>query len=340
MRIGVIGAGGWGTALAALLVRAGHTVCLWARKPERCAELQKTGENARYLPGIRLPAELTYSASLAATAGKKELLLLAVPSQAMRAVVSKLAPLTTASASAAPLLVSASKGVEEDTLLTMSGVLREVLGPEVQTRLAILSGPSFAVDVARDLPTAVTVAAATQALARKVQQVFATAQFRVYTTTDVAGVEIGGAAKNVIALAAGVSDGLGYGQSARAALITRGLVEMTRLADRLGGLPQTLSGLSGLGDAVLTCTSTLSRNYRVGARLGKGEPIKDILNSMSSVAEGVPSSRSIFALAQRYGVEMPIIEQIHALLYRHKPAREVVAALLAREVKPEFGNRN
>jgi glycerol-3-phosphate dehydrogenase (NAD(P)+) len=374
MRIGVIGAGGWGTALAALLADAGHAVCLWVRKPELCAELQKTGENTRYLPGIRLPAGLTYSASLAEAAVEKELLVLAVPSQGMRGAVSELVPFVaskvnddkvddddqstrrahrplwdqlskksssfTFPSSAAPVLVSTSKGVEEETLLTMSGVLQEVLGHGVQTRLAVLSGPSFAVDVVRGLPTAVTVAAATQALAQEVQQVFATAQFRVYTTTDVTGVEIGGAAKNVIALAAGVSDGLGYGQSARAALITRGLVEITRLAEWMGGLPQTLSGLSGLGDLVLTCTSTLSRNYRVGVRLGKDEPIRDILNSMTTVAEGVRTTRSIFALAQRYGVEMPIIEQIYALLYHHKSAREVVAALLAREVKPEFGSRN
>lgn len=352
MRIGVIGAGGWGTALAALLTKAGHAVCLWARKPELCAELQKTGENTRYLPGIRLPAGLTASASLAEAAAEKELLVLAVPSQALRGVVSELVPFAFPS-SAAPVLVSTSKGVEEETLLTMSGVLTEVLGPEVHTRLAVLSGPSFAADVVRGLPTAVTVAAAAQALAQAVQQVFATktrrphysqrgredkaslAHFRVYTTTDVIGVEIGGAAKNVIALAAGVSDGLGYGQSARAALITRGLVEITRLAEWMGGLPQTLAGLSGLGDLVLTCTSTLSRNYRVGVRLGKGEPLRNILNNMTTVAEGVRTSRSIFALAQRYGVEMPIVEQVHALLYRHTSAREVVAALLGREMKPE-----
>lgn len=360
MRIGVIGAGGWGTALAALLTNVGHAVCLWTRKPERCTELQKTGENTRYLPGIRLPTGLTFSASLAEAAVEKELLVLAVPSQALRGVVSELAPFVASKVNkvndddqlskkrspftfpspTAPVLVSTSKGVEEDTLLTMSGVLKEVLGPEVQTRLAILSGPSFAADVVRGLPAAVTVAAATQALAQEVQQTFATAQFRVYTTTDVTGVEIGGAAKNVIALAAGVSDGLGYGQSARAALITRGLAEITRLAEWMGGLPQTLSGLSGLGDLILTCTSTLSRNYRVGVRLGKGESIEDILNSMTTVAEGVRTSRSIFALAQRCGVEMPISDQVHALLYHNKSAHEVVAALLGREVKPEFSSRN
>ncbi len=355
MRIGVIGAGGWGTALAALLTKAGHAVCLWVRKPELCTDLQKTGENTRYLPGIRLPAGLTASASLAEAAAEKELLVLAVPSQTLREVVSELVPFA-CPASATPVLVSTSKGVEEETLLTMSGVLKEVVGPEVQARLAVLSGPSFAADVVRGLPTAVTVAAADQALAQEVQQVFATtrrppphsqggreddaalARFRVYTTTDVTGVEIGGAAKNVIALAAGVSDGLGYGQSARAALITRGLVEITRLAEWMGGLPQTLSGLSGLGDLVLTCTSTLSRNYRVGVRLGKGEPIRDILNSMTTVAEGVRTSRSLFALAQRCDVEMPIVEQVHALLYHHQSAREVAAALLGREMKPEIDN--
>ncbi len=356
IRIGVIGAGGWGTALAALLTKAGHAVCLWVRKPELCAELQKTGQNPRYLPGVQLPAGLTSSASLAEVAREKDMLVLAVPAQVLRGVVSELIPFlalevndeeqlgkkrsSSFSSSVAPVLVNTSKGVEEETLLTMSGVLREVLGPGVQARLATLSGPSFAADVVRGLPAAVTVAAANQVLAQEVQQLFATAEFRVYTTTDVTGVEIGGAAKNVIALAAGVSDGLGYGQSARAALITRGLVEITRLAEWMGGLPQTLSGLSGLGDLVLTCTSTLSRNYQVGVRLGKGEPIDNILNSMTTVAEGVRTSRSIFALAQQSGVEMPIIEQVHALLYHHKSAREVVTVLLGREVKPEFSSRN
>lgn len=345
MRIGVIGAGGWGTALAALLAKAGHEVCLWARNPDVCAHLQQHRENRRYLPGIALPEQLTYTASLSSAVAEKALLVLAVPSQALRSVAADLAAClgpsgpsraSNPSRSYWPLLVSTSKGVEEETLQTMSVVLQDVFGATVKKHFAVLSGPSFAADVVKGLPTAVTVAAFDILVAQQVQRVFSTAQFRVYTTTDVVGVEIGGAVKNVIALAAGVSDGLGYSYSARAALITRGLVEITRLANRLGAHPQTLSGLSGMGDLVLTCTSDLSRNYRVGLRLGKGERIQDILAGMATVAEGVHTCRSVFRLAQQCEVEMPIVEQVYALLYADTSPRHVVAALLAREVKPEF----
>ena len=333
MRIGVIGAGGWGTALAALLAKAGHEVCLWARNPDICEQLQYHRENSRYLPGIGLPKQLTYTASLSSVVAEKALLVLAVPSQALRSVATDLAACL---GPFGPLLVSTSKGVEEQTLQTMSAVLEDVFGETVKKHFAVLSGPSFAADVVKGLPTAVTVAAFDTRVAQQVQQVFSTAEFRVYTTTDVIGVEIGGAVKNVIALAAGVSDGLGYSYSARAALITRGLVEIIRLASRLGAQPQTLSGLSGMGDLVLTCTSDLSRNYRVGLRLGKGEPIQDILAGMTTVAEGVRTCRSVFNLAQQWEVEMPIVEQVYALLYANKSPRHVVADLLAREVKPEF----
>ncbi len=335
MRIGVIGAGGWGTALASLLVQSGHDVCLWVRNPALCSELQNKRENTRYLPGSKLPAALIYTTSLAEAIAQKELLVLAVPSQAMRAVVVELVSFLPG---ILPLFVNTGKGVEEDTLLTMSGVLEAVLGPVAKEKLAVLSGPSFAAEVARGLPTAVTVAATVPAVAHTVQGVFSGPQFRVYTTTDVIGVEMGGALKNVIALAAGVSDGLGYGYSARAALITRGLAEMTRLTECMDGLPQTLSGLSGMGDLVLTCTSRLSRNYSVGMRLGEGEQVEAILGRMSMVVEGVRTCRSIFFLAQQLGVEMPIVEQMYALLYTSKSPRHAVADLLAREVKAEFAD--
>ncbi len=335
MRIGVIGAGGWGTALASLLVQSGHDVCLWVRNPALCSEIQNKRENTRYLPGSKLPAALIYTTSLAEAIAQKELLVLAVPSQAMRAVVVELVSLLPG---ILPFFVNTSKGVEEDTLLTMSGVLEAVLGPVAKEKLAVLSGPSFAAEVARGLPTAVTVAATVPAVAHTVQGVFSGPQFRVYTTTDVIGVEMGGALKNVIALAAGVSDGLGYGYSARAALITRGLAEMTRLTECMDGLPQTLSGLSGMGDLVLTCTSRLSRNYSVGMRLGEGEQVEAILGRMSMLVEGVRTCRSIFFLAQQLGVEMPIVEQMYALLYTSKSPRHAVADLLAREVKAEFAD--
>src|SRR5215813_14120375 len=328
MRIAVIGAGGWGTALASLLVSSGHDVCLWVRRTVLCEQLRDKRENSPYLPGISLPEALVYTTSLAEATSQAELLVLAVPSHVMREVALALKPRLERTS----LLVSVSKGIEEETLQTMS----EVLGASLRERLAVFSGPSFAAEVARGLPTAVTVAAQVADVYATVQRVFVSSRFRVYTTADVVGVEIGGAVKNVIAIAAGVSDGLGYGHSARAALITRGLAEIVRLAVRLGAEPQTLSGLSGMGDLVLTCTSDLSRNHGVGVRLGKGETIESVLQGMTMVAEGVRTCRSVFSLARRLSVEMPIVEQVYALLYTGKPPRQVVADLLAREVKPEF----
>ena len=272
MRVAVIGAGGWGTALATLLVTIGHRVCLWVHRPALFAQLLSTRENRVYLPGVPLPERLTYSISFSETVDQADLVVLSVPSHAMRIVVRQLSP----ALSGTPVLVSTTKGIEEETLQTVTSIFRDELPSPLHSHLAVLSGPSFATDVARGLPIAVTVAAERETLAATVQNAFSTAKFRVYTTTDIVGVEVGGAVKNVIAIAAGVSDGLGYGQSARAALITRGLAEITRLAVRMGANQQTLSGLSGMGDLVLTCTSNLSRNYTVGLRFGRGgrrEPI-------------------------------------------------------------------
>lgn len=332
MRIAVIGAGGWGTALATLAVAAGHHVCVWVRRPALCEQLTKEHQNPLYLPGVRLPASLTYTTALTEAVAQAELVVFAVPSHALRGVARALAPLLIGT----PLFVSATKGIEEVTLQTMTTVLSEELPTTFRSHIAVLSGPSFAVEVARGLPTAVTVAAGNEALAITIQKVFSSSRFRVYTTTDVVGVEVGGAVKNVIAIAAGVSDGLGSGSSARAALITRGLAEMNRLAVRLGAIPQTLSGLSGIGDLVLTCTSDLSRNHTVGVRIGRGEKISTILNSMTMVAEGVRTCRSVHALAQRLAIEMPIIEQVYALLYEEKSPQQVMVDLLTREPKPEF----
>lgn len=334
MRIAVIGAGGWGTALATLVVTAGHQVCVWVRRPALYEQLTKEQQNPTYLPNVRLPSTLTYTTALAEAVAQAQLVIVAVPSHALRGTARALAPLLTGT----PLLVSATKGIEEETLQTMTTVLTEEI-PPLRSSISVLSGPSFAAEVARGLPTAVTVAAADDAVATATQKVFSSSRFRVYTTTDVVGVEIGGAVKNVIAIAAGVGDGLGSGYSARAALITRGLAEMTRLAVRLGATPQTLSGLSGMGDLVLTCTSDLSRNHTVGVRIGRGEKIADILSSMTMVAEGVRTCRSVHALAQRLGIDMPIIEQVHALLHEGKSPQQVVVDLLTRETKPEFWPR-
>jgi glycerol-3-phosphate dehydrogenase (NAD(P)+) len=332
MQVAIIGAGGWGTALSLLLTFSGHQVRLWVRRATLCEKIQKERENALYLPGVILPEQLLLTSSLASAVNDAQLIVLAVPSHTMRTMASELSPLLQGS----PIIVSATKGIEEDSLLTMSTVLSVTLGKDHAERVAVLSGPSFASEVARQLPTAVTVAARTDAFASTVQKAFSSPRFRVYTTTDVLGVEIGGSVKNVIAIAAGVSDGLRYGHSARAAVITRGLAEIKRLAVRLGAESQTLSGLSGMGDLILTCTSDLSRNYRVGVRLAQGEPIANILQSMAMVAEGVRTSRSVFALAHRLAVEMPIVTQVYKLLYEEKPPRQVVADLLAREMKPEF----
>jgi len=332
MRIAVIGAGGWGTALATLLVNAGHRVRLWVRRPELCQQLSQNQENRLYLPGVLLPEQLVYTTSLLEAAQEAELLVLAVPSHAMRAVARALA----SSLTEILFLISAAKGIEEESLLTMTAVLKEELPHSPHSHIAVLSGPSFAAEVVRGMPTAVTIAAEQEEVALTLQKVFSSAKFRVYTTSDLIGVEIGGAVKNVIAIAAGVSDGLEYGQSARAALITRGLVEVTRLAVGMGASPQTLSGLSGMGDLVLTCTSDLSRNRMVGVKVGRGEKISEIVEKMTMVAEGVRTCRSVLFLAQRLGVEMPIVEQVYALLYAEKSPRQVVIDLLTREAKPEF----
>ena len=339
MNVAVIGAGGWGTALALLLQTGDHTVRLWVRRAEFCERMRQQRENTTYLPGVPLPEQLQLTSSLVQAVEKAHLIMFAIPSHAMRAVASALFREAPSVLREEPLLVSATKGIEEGSLLTMSAILREVGKARLEEKIAVLSGPSFAAEVARQCPTAVTVASQDSRSASIIQKIFSSRRFRIYTTTDVIGVEIGGAVKNVIALAAGVSDGLGYGHSARAALITRGLAEMRRLAVRLGAEPQTLSGLSGMGDLILTCTSDLSRNYRVGIRLAQGERLDTVLQSMSMVAEGVRTSRSVFALSHRLKVEMPIVEQVHALLHTEKPPRQVVADLLSREMKPEFPER-
>lgn len=337
MNVAVIGAGGWGTALALLLQNGGHDVRLWTRRFDLCNHMRQCRENTVYLPGVPLPEQLELTASLAYAVENAQLIVFAVPSHAVRAVARQVFQVS--SFVKETLLVSATKGIEEESLLTMSAILREIFGVQQEDRIAVLSGPSFAAEVARLCPTAVTVASRDQHTASIVQKLFSSQRFRVYTTIDVIGVEIGGAVKNVIALAAGVSDGLEYGHSARAALITRGLAEMKRLAIRLGAEAQTLSGLSGMGDLILTCTSDLSRNYRVGARLARGESLDTILQSTPMVAEGVRTSRSVFALCNRLKVEMPIVEQVHALLHVGKPPQQVVADLLSRETKPEFPER-
>ena len=327
----ILGAGSWGTALAVHLARLGHQVSLWARSADFAAALVQASENAVYLPGVAFPGTLTPTGSLEDACAGTDMAVFVCPSSGIRGLAETVRPLLREHA----LIVSAAKGVEQETRLTMSAVLEQVLGDDRGGRIAVLSGPSFAREVGVGMPTAVTAAAPDVSVAEEVQRVFTGQTFRVYTSTDVVGVEVGGAVKNVIAVAAGVSDGLGFGHNSRAALITRGLAEITRLAVRLGADRQTLSGLSGLGDLVLTCTGDLSRNRTVGLRLGRGERLEEIVASMKEVAEGVRNTRSVRDLARSVAVEMPITEQIYELLYEAKPPRQVVIDLMTRGLKRE-----
>ncbi|ALC14809.1 NAD(P)H-dependent glycerol-3-phosphate dehydrogenase [Desulfuromonas soudanensis] len=331
MNIGVIGAGSWGTTLANLLAKKGYSVTLWAYEEDLVARMREGGENDLYLPGIKLSANLAFTHDLPEAATAKDLLLLVPPSQLMRRVMKQASP------HIAPqtLLVSASKGIETETLLPMSSVLAEILPRELVQNLTFLSGPSFAREVAGEMPTAVVAAASEPSVAQRVQDVFSTDYFRVYTNEDIIGVELGGALKNVMALAAGVSDGLGFGYNTRAALITRGLAEMTRIGMALGANPATFAGLAGMGDLVLTCTGDLSRNRTVGIELGRGRPLKDILEGMKMVAEGVQTTESTYHLAKKLGVEAPITEQMYKILYENKGALRAVNDLMLRELKPE-----
>jgi glycerol-3-phosphate dehydrogenase (NAD(P)+) len=332
-RIGIIGAGGWGTALAKTLADKTEHVTLWCHGADSFHELMERRENRSYLPGILLPDGVEVTQSLDKAIEDKLLIICAVPSHAVRDVfcnlTSKLAPQS--------MVLCGTKGLEEGTLLTMAELLVHIFGVERRERLAFLSGPTFASEVARQLPAAVTVAAYDENVARSIQAILSTENFRVYTSRDVIGIQMGGVVKNVIAIAAGISDGLSLGQNARAALITRGLAEMTRLAARMGADPLTLAGLPGLGDLILTCTGYLSRNRAVGLQIAAGKHLQEITASTRTVAEGVRNTRSLYSLASRLGVEMPIVEQMYQVLYAGKRPVEAVRHLMQRSLKPEAG---
>jgi glycerol-3-phosphate dehydrogenase (NAD(P)+) len=330
-RCAVIGAGSWGTTLANLLAKKGLTVTLWAFEPELVATINRTRENDLFLPGVSLASTLSCTNSLPEAVAGAGMVLVVVPTQVLRGVVRELVRHMAADT----LVVSASKGIELDSLMLVSQIYEELLPPPLFRRFAVLSGPSFAREVAAEMPTAVVAAAADGEAANQVQRLFSTDYFRVYTNDDIIGVELGGAIKNVIAIAAGIADGLGFGSNTRAALITRGLAEMGRLGRALGGSPSTFAGLAGMGDLVLTCTGDLSRNRSVGLALGQGRTLDEILGEMRMVAEGVKTAESSWLLAQRLGVEMPIIEQVYRVLYKGKPAREAVLELMTRDLKAE-----
>ncbi|MEN8140850.1 MAG: NAD(P)H-dependent glycerol-3-phosphate dehydrogenase [Thermodesulfobacteriota bacterium] len=331
-KIAVLGAGSWGTALAKLLSDKGLEVKLWAHNPEHLDAIARDGENNRYLAGFPLGLNLQTVPELDEAVAGAGVIVMAVPSHVTRALFRQVAPLMKEDA----IVISASKGIENDTLLTMTQVFLEELRQAGRYgRPAVLSGPSFAKEVAAGIPTAVTVAAQDKETARMIQTTFATDFFRVYTSSDRIGLELGGALKNPIAIAAGISDGLGYGTNTRAALITRGLAEITRLGVKMGASPLTFSGLGGMGDLVLTCTGELSRNRTVGFNLGQGRSLAEILAKMEMVAEGVKTTKSAWNLARLQGVEMPILEQMYQVLYDNKSCAVAVRSLLSRSPKGE-----
>lgn len=326
--ISVIGAGGWGTALACLLAEKGRAVHLWAHRPDHAAHLAATRENADYLPGVRLPDGVTVTADLGAVAAAA-LLVLVVPSRHMREVGGQL---VAAGARSDAVLVSGTKGIEAGSGRLMTQVLEECL-PGART--AVLSGPNLAAEIARRVPAAGVIGSTHAALLGPLQELFTAPAYRVYTSEDAAGIQLGGALKNVFAIGAGVSDGLGMGDNAKAALVTRALTEMVRLGVSLGGRRETFSGLSGIGDLMVTCFSPHSRNRRFGERVGRGETPADIQAGMKMVAEGVPTATSALECARRLGVETPIIAQVHAVLHEARPPREAMLGLLDRPPKPE-----
>jgi glycerol-3-phosphate dehydrogenase (NAD(P)+) len=330
-RIGVIGAGSWGTTLANLLAEKGLPVDLWVFEEELFRAMQSKRENEFFLPGISLADNIRTTHSLEEACTGKDILICAVPSHAVREVFSKGRPYIRDGA----LIISATKGLEDETCSTASQVLQDTLGQNLRAEIACLSGPSFAREVACKFPTAVTAAAAHPEAARQAQILLARPYFRVYTNPDLIGVELGGATKNVMAIAAGASDGLGFGHSSRAAVITRGLAEMTRLGVKMGADARTFFGLAGLGDLVLTCTGSLSRNRTVGLELGKGRRLKDILQGMRMVAEGIRTTKALRALAREREVEMPITDKVYEILYEGKDPREAVIELMSRDPRSE-----
>lgn len=326
--ISVIGAGSWGTTLACLLSDKGYDVTLWVHEKELAEEINNTRINRIYLPDIILPDNLKVTYSIDVTVKMARYIVNAVPAQFTRAVFKEALPYIPDQT----IIISASKGIERGTLLTVSSILKELSAHPV----AVLSGPSFAKEVIKKMPAAVTLAAEDKNIGYMLQEVFNINNFRVYTHDDIIGVEIGGALKNVMAIAAGISDSLGLGNNARASLITRGLAEMTRLGIAMGAKERTFSGLSGIGDLVLTCTSPLSRNYTVGAKLGQGIKLKDILNQTKSVAEGVATAESAYDLSKKYNIEMPIVEQVYKVINEDKDPVLAVKDLMERSLKTEF----
>jgi glycerol-3-phosphate dehydrogenase (NAD(P)+) len=329
--LGIIGAGGWGTALAVTQARANRQVRLWVYEPDLAAAMAASRENAVYLPGVQIPENVHISNSMCDVVKDCDVVILAVPSHFYRSVATQLVPFV----SGGTLFVSATKGIENDTLLRMSEILEEVAAPAFRAQVAVLSGPTFAPEVSRGEPTALVIASPDEVVRLRLQSELSTPRFRLYTNPDRTGVELGGAVKNIIAIAAGAADGLGLGSNAAAALVTRGLAEITRLVVACGGRRETMSGLAGIGDLVLTSYGALSRNRRVGVELGRGRKIEDIIAGTRSVAEGVRTAKSTVQMAKRFGIEMPIAEKMYAVLYEGLRPQEALADLMERKLKEE-----
>ena len=332
VKIGVVGAGSWGTALADLLGLKGFKVELWVFEKEVKEQIQNYRENKVFLPGFSLSANIFPSNDISEVVSKKDLVLIVVPSHVMRETAQNIR----GHISPGTIIVSASKGIENKTHLTMSGVLKETFPEIADNFFAVLSGPSFAREVANKYPTVISVGSKDQKIAGYIQHLFATPYFRVYTNNDIIGLELGGAVKNVIAIAAGIMDGLGLGLNTRAALITRGLTEIRRLGLKLGANPRTFAGIAGVGDLVLTCTGSISRNHTVGKKIGGGMKLKEILSEMRMVAEGVKTAKSVYNLSRGLGVEMPISHEVYHILYDDVSPREALHRLMTRDLKHEL----
>lgn len=331
MKVTVLGAGSWGTTLALLLFDNGHDVILWTYKPEQAELIRTKRENPTFVPGVPIPPQIAVTSDITAACTDREMIVAAVPAQFLRSVIERIADLDLTHT----IICNVAKGIENNTLMTMSEVLLDVLKHERRENIAILSGPSHAEEVVRKLPTAVVAASFRMKTAKMVQDAFLTPYFRVYVNEDIRGVELGGAIKNVIAVGAGISDGAGFGDNTKAALMTRGIYELTRLGVKMGAQPRTFAGLSGIGDLIVTCMSRHSRNRYVGEQIGKGRKLDDILKEMVMVAEGVATTRSVYDLAKKYHVEMPIVCAVYEMLFEGKDPHKAMHELMTRDAKGE-----
>jgi glycerol-3-phosphate dehydrogenase (NAD(P)+) len=331
MRIAVLGAGSWGTTLAVLLRQNSHDVSLWSHRADHTAEMLTSRENTVLLPGIRIPEEIEITSDLESAVAGKEMLVAAVPAQFLRSVAQRLKNTDLRKKT----IVNVAKGIENDSLMTMSGVLLDVIPGLHRSNIVTISGPSFAEEVAKKIPTAVVAASASLETSKSVQKIFMTPYFRVYSSEDIHGVELAGSIKNVIAIGAGIADGAGFGDNTKAAIMTRATAELSRLGKFMGAHQHTFAGLSGIGDLIATCMSKHSRNRHVGEEIGKGRKLKDVLGEMVMVAEGVATTKSVHDLAQKYHVELPISQQVYEVLFHDKDPDAATAALMTRDAKGE-----